>query len=291
MLTPVRAADLDRLRLLRTSAEAVGVELDHVVVVDTEDAAVARRALPSSGHLHLVTTADVLDADVERARRRGRRRWRRTLPWNRWDRSGRALSGWWAQQLVKLGAGERLGLQEWLCVDADTAFVAPVTAGDLHDAQGRLHLQEWAGIGVGAGVRARHVDAARVLGLDPAGLDPELTYVGAPVPMHGAVVSRLLAHLGRDGRPWQRAFLDAGLTEYPLHGLWARHLDPGDDVVAVDQRLALQVYDADLATLPARLDAAVAQGARMLMLHSRLGVDADDYAALLRSRWLPAGRR
>lgn len=281
LLTPSFAGDLPQLQLMRESMAVLGIEIEHVVVAHTEDIAELRAALGKQRDLHVVPTSEVLDPRWERVRRSSRRRVFRAAR----DRLGReTLSGWWSQQVVKLGVGRALGLDRWLCLDSDVVFLRPLQAADVHCADdGRLDLQEWKGFGVGQRVRDRHEEAGAFLGLSSTQLS-QATYVGAPVPMHGDVVDRLLTRLDPRG-DWQSSFVANGLTEYPLYGLWARHLDPGEDVVPVDRRLCVHVYDPELAGLPDVLTQAIQDGAHMAMVHSRMGVVPHDYAPVLRAHW------
>jgi hypothetical protein len=279
MLTPCHAKDIPSFRLLRESVAAVGVPLDHVAVVHDEDLAEFAAVVGDQRDLEIVPSSKVLGADLDRRRRRGRQRWRRAVP----AALGGGVGGWWTQQVVKLAVGETLGLDEWVCVDSDAAFVRPLHAADFHDTDGRLHLQEHVGLGVGASVRAFHRASAELLRLDVTQLDPRLTYVSVPLPMAGAVVADLLAWLEREyGRPWREVFLRSGATEYPLYGFFARHVDGLARVVPVDRRWTRQVWTDDLEVVRGSLkEAREDPETRMVMVHGGLHVPPSAYRDLV----------
>ncbi len=263
LVTPSHAFDAARVRFLRESFAAAGVEGRHVVVVAPED----RAAFAGIPGVELLTTADVLPAPVEAARRRGRTSWRRAL----WRDQKRAMSGWWSQQWVKLAIGSALGLDAWVCVDSDVFAVRPF---DPFSAVGELH--EFVDFPVGPEI-PRYLDAsASFLGLGAIG--HSRTYVGQAVPMHGATVSRMLRAIEeRHGRAWWEAMLDANATEYTTYGVFARHVDGLRDVTPVDRRWCWLFYDFD-DSFESRLRTAVEEhGVSLGMVHSRLGVDPSRY--------------
>lgn len=277
MLTPCYGGDLARLTLLRESADAVGVPFTHVLVVHDEDRALFR-SLERSG-VEVVPSSAVLGRDLDARRQRGRRRWRRALP----ARLGGGVGGWWTQQVVKLAVGERLGIDDWLCVDSDSVFLRPMTEADLRSPDGRLYLQEHAGLGIGRTVREFHRVSAELLGLVPAELDPTLSYVSWPVPICGAVVASLHAWLEeRHGLPWVEVFLRSGATEYPVYGYFARYVDGLTRVVAADHRWAKHIWSPDPAVVARELAEARAEGELcMAMIHGGLGLRPESYRHLV----------
>ena len=273
LLTPCHAGDLARFALLRETVERHGLDFHHIAVVHDEDvAAFASLAGPA---LDVVPSSAVLGRTLDRQRQRGRQRWRRAVP----RALGGGVSGWWTQQVVKLAVGGVLGIDEWLCVDADAVFLRPLAEADLHAEDGRLHLQEHVGLGIGRSVRDFHAASARFVGLTPAEVDPGLSYVAWPVPISGAVVRRLHGWIEqRYRRPWVEAFLAAGATEYPTYGYFARYVDGLQSVLPVDRRWSVHVFDTDPAVVRQRVsDAASDQDVVMAMVHGGMHLDPASY--------------
>ncbi len=271
LLTPCHAGDLARFALLRQTVERHGLSFHHVAVVHDEDVD-AFRPLAGPG-LDVVPSSAVLGRDLDRRRQRGRQRWRRAVP----PALGGGVGGWWTQQVVKLAVGEALGLDEWLCLDADAVFLRPLSESDLHSADGRLHLQEHVGLGIGRSVRDFHAVSARFVGARD--VDPALSYVAWPVPVSGEVVRRLHAHLeAMHSRPWVDSFLRAGATEYPTYGYFARYVDGLSSVVPVDKRWSVHVFDTDPAVVRERVGSAAADPEMVLaMVHGGLHLDPACY--------------
>ena len=98
-LTPTWRGDLPFFLRLRSSMEHVGCDVDHYVVVDTEDRDLFAE-LPGQRRVHLLTTADVLPPAAER------HRVSRRAHFARWDprryAQPRPVPGWYAQMFVKL---------------------------------------------------------------------------------------------------------------------------------------------------------------------------------------------
>lgn len=270
LVTPSHAFDAARVRFQRESFADAGVTARHVVIVPPEQRA-AFAGLPGA---EVVTTADVLPPEVERARLRGRDRWRRGLPWNRDPK--KAMSGWWAQQWVKLAAGEALGLDAWVCVDSD---VFAVTAWDPFAVLApRCELHELVNFPVGESIVRYTKASTAFLGLDPEVVGDERTYVGQATPLHGPTVARMLCDIERrSGRAWWDAMVDAGATEYTTYGLYARHVDGLREVTPVDRRWCRLFFEFG-PTFEDDLRAAVRdEGVSLGMLHSRLGLDPSAY--------------
>ncbi|MCU1602725.1 MAG: hypothetical protein JWO22_3434 [Frankiales bacterium] len=271
LLTPCHLGDLARFALLRETVEHLGLPFHHVAVVHDEDVSAFQ---PLAGpSLDVVPSSTVLGTELDRRRQRGRQRWRRAVP----AALGGGVGGWWTQQVVKLAVGERLGLDEWLCLDADAVFLRPLSESDLHSADGRLHLQEHVGLGIGRSVRDFHAVSARFVGAGE--VDPDLSYVAWPVPVSGEVARRLHAHLeATHARPWVESFLDAGATEYPTYGYFARYLDGLATVVPVDKRWSVHVFDTDPAVVRDRVRAAAADpGMVLAMVHGGMHLDPASY--------------
>lgn len=271
LVTPSHAFDAARVRFQRESFAEVGVTGRHVVIVPPEQRA-AFAGLPAG--VELLTTADVLPPEVEGARRRGRDRWRRGLPWNRDPK--KAMSGWWAQQWVKLAVGEALGLDAWVCVDSD---VFAVTAWDPFAVlTPACELHELVNFPVGESIVRYTKASTAFLGLDPAVVGGERTYVGQATPLHGGTVSRMLRDIEeRTGRAWWDAMVDAGATEYTTYGIYARHVDGLREVTPVDRRWCRLFFELDASFEDVLRRAVRDDGVSLGMLHSRLGIDPSRY--------------
>lgn len=280
LVTPTFRGDFARVSFLRESMARCEVDLPHVVVVADEDIA-HLRPIRHQHRLEIVSTRDVLPRDVERLRRREARRLVRYLPTSRLR--GRALGGWWSQQLVKLAAS-RVVPGNWICLDSDAAFVRSVSAPDF-DTDGRLHLQEFTNP-VGAGSRNLARDAARLFGVQSRLLD-DRHYTGLLVPMHRATVGRLLDHLSAvSGLPWWQTLRLHDVTEYAAYGVFARYVDGLAEVEPVSRTWSWLFYDFDVATFSGRLREVVDRGdVRIVMVHSHLGVDPAAYRPAFDAVW------
>ena len=289
-VTPTFAGDLERFRLLRLSMRALGMDVPHVAVVQTEDLPLFQRATRQDPGVTLVASADVLAPQAEKARRRGSGRApRRPLPlakralqaapgW-RWS-----MSGWQAQQLVKLGAGSVVDTDHWVSLDSDSVFLRPVSADAFFDDSGLLLLNRLTGPGPQQ-ARAQQ-RSARLLGLDPALLDPSVYYVDVPVPLHRHVVSDLLSVVEqRSGVAWTVAFQTSRATEYMAYGLYAEHLDVPRRTAARRLDMSRLLYAYDSAAFPQELDDALANGVSLVMIHSLLAVPMSEVQAALARRW------
>jgi hypothetical protein len=270
LVTPSHAFDAARVRFQRETFEAAGVEARHVVVVPPEERA-SFAGLPGA---ELVVTADVLPPEVERARLRGRDRWRRALPWNRDPK--KAMSGWWTQQWVKLAIGERLGLDAWVCVDSDVFAVRPWAPFGVLGPPCELH--ELVDFPVGESIHRYLAASSAFLGIGDVGTSR--TYVGQATPLHGPTVSRLLRHVEETtGRAWWAAMVDAFATEYTTYGLFARHVDGMCEVVPVDRRWCRLFFEFGESFEHDLRSAVEHEGCVLGMLHSRLGVEPEAYRA------------
>lgn len=269
LVTPSHAYDAARMRFQRESFAAVGVDARHVVVVPPEDLA-AFRGLPGA---EVVATAEILPPEVERARVRGRDRWRRALPWNRDPK--KAMSGWWTQQWVKLAIGERLGLDAWVCVDSDVFAVRPWDPFAVLGPTCELH--ELVDFPVGESIHRYLRASSAFLGIGDVGTSR--TYVGQATPLHGPTVARLRKHVeDTTGRPWWAAMVDAFATEYTTYGLFARHVDGLRDVTAVDRRWCRLFFELDESFENDLRRAVEEEGCVLGMVHSRLGHAPAEYA-------------
>lgn len=283
VVTPTFAGDLERFVLLRESMVRTGVALPHLAVVDDEDLDLVRRAAPSEG-LTVVATSAVLGASLDRARRRGRRRWARKL--RQALHLGTAHSGWVAQQLIKLAVFPVLDGRDALFVDSDTFFLRPVTEQDYRAPDGRLHLLEHERFPSGPSIRRYDQQCRAFLGLPPQERVTH-TYVANGVPVHGPVVDQLVEHVERlHGRRFDRAFAERDATEYTAHGLFARHLHVGALVVPADLRYYWLFQNPDPAVLRAELALRLQRPeVRLGTIHSSLRRPVSHYRRAIEEAW------
>ena len=231
LLTPTYHRDYSHFCMLRESLEAAGCDWPHWVVVQTEDLPLFRRR-DWGCQVTLISTADVLPAAVEAARRRVA-----GYPY-RWAKLRRSLNkrfglfadalrdGWNVQQLIKLEMSSRADADVWVTLDSDV-----VVCGRLRPEQFRRQDQ----VALHAiSARESHAyngaynrEARRLLGLEP--IAAENDYVAHPFSFSPTVTRALLARLEqRGGKPWQDV-LGEGLqpnvlSEFALYGIFAQEV-------------------------------------------------------------------
>lgn len=133
---------------------------------------------------------------------------------------GRPVRGWIAQQLMKIAAAAMSDADIVVHADSDAAFIRPTRPEDfLLDDKPRF-LRE-PGAGESPMHAAWHRAASNLLGLAPS------DYHGADYIDAGLVVwrrenvTRLIAHLQREGGDWRARLVAAGeFSEYVLYGVF-----------------------------------------------------------------------
>lgn len=263
VVTPTCARDLAHFGLLRRSLEAFAPQLTHVAIVQTED-------LPAfAGHrndpgLQLLSTADLLPADIERERRK---RAGRSMRLNRLERSLQkrfgwfpraSCDGWHVQQLTKFEASRRLPYDGLLVLDSDAFLTRPFRFEDLLVDGLRPIYASWQ-----AGVTPNHwLRAAHALWRQPLPESGQYWYVSQPYLFERQTMQGLCAHLeAMYQRPWMEALLamkPGDLSEFNIYGVYAQQLAPTDGrcVVAGDPRTRWIFSKGDRLTLKACLDEA-----------------------------------
>jgi len=269
-VTPTYAGDIERVRLQRRCFRETETDIPHFVVVNTEDYQVFRAMFDECGDdARLLTTADVLPKWVET--RRGKP-FRRRDP-RRWLRPQR-ISGWWAQQFVKLLAPEFTAADAFACLDSDTCPIRRVLPGDFFEPDGRLHL--FAAPGSGTLTEASWLYRsyqAFSLSTDV----PVHRFVDNPVPMKSGVVRRMREDLERrHDKSCFEVFLKRQLTEYATYGAYAMHL-AGDEIVAVTPGISATLWFAkdvaDLDALSCRIRSDTAYKFLCVQSHTNLAMD------------------
>lgn len=227
--------DLDHFRWLRRSLRHFGLgALPHVVVVHTEDA--ARFADEIRDGVQLLTTAEVLPADVERARVRalhfrarfGRRAARLLLSLSKrlgWPDFIRC-EGWQVQQLSKLALASHLRVRRYVVIDSDVVICgAPDLALFGQGAVTSVFEQWLAPEAATVQQRRWYATAVALFGADAV---PQVNgYVGTPFVFERETVLALQAALARiSGRHWTRGLLDqrpGRWSEFASYSQFARH--------------------------------------------------------------------
>lgn len=230
MVTPTYAADIERFSTLRASLDAVNCTWPHYVVVQTEDLGLFRQ-LALSPAVTLLSSADVLPATVETARRRlsGYSHRRRVLRRSLNKRFGwfadATCDGWHAQQLIKLMLASKLDADVVLTIDSDViACRHPDAVSFARDGQVALHCSPAA---AHAHFQPHWNRAARkVLHLLPAAT--EYNYVAHPFSISPPTMRALQAHLEqRHSKSWWQALLampPGDLSEFTVYGIFAREI-------------------------------------------------------------------
>ena len=282
ILTPSCGFDAQRFTLMRRSMRELGIDLPHVVVVEEEDLAAFDSHRRDPG-LVILSTKEVLAPYVEWRRRRGKSPNNRAI----WNRGPLRMGGWFTQQMVKLSADGVIAHGHWVCIDSDVFFLRPICKADFFSPEGLLHLHEFIDLPVGPASQKMSADAAAFLGLQGQ-VDRRYTYVQPIIPIHRNVAARLREHVQiTHGLRWELRMHAAGATEYTTYGMFARHIAKFKELAPVDRRWVHLLYDYDRATLSALLakDLEENPDRRAGMVHSRLDVDTDDYAPILKRFW------
>ncbi|HUR41177.1 MAG TPA: DUF6492 family protein [Verrucomicrobiae bacterium] len=231
LLTPTFARDLERFRMLRASLEAFGWDIPHYAVVQTEDLPAFRAAALPSRSLHLLPTSEFLAPEVEAQRVRLARMPRALWKFQRSLNKRLGLfpafgcEGWNTQQLVKLGAAEKLGVDVLVSMDSDVLVTSPLRPDLFHRGDAiALYSRPTKADSEHAHWRQR---ARGRLGLDPhAG--PHFHYLAHPFVFSREVLRGLHARLeSHNGMPWWQALTTMRIThlsEFELYGAYAREI-------------------------------------------------------------------
>jgi hypothetical protein len=152
-ITPTWAGDLDHFRVMRCSLERSRLaRFDHYVVVQDEDLHLFEEFRGRAG-LKLLSTKDVLPADVERRRVRARlvsKRFgrnfttlcgslKRLLSWPKWP----SYTGWHTQQLCKLKLASELEYDLAVVLDSDLVVTPHAIADDFFGGSGAVCFARW----------------------------------------------------------------------------------------------------------------------------------------------------
>ncbi len=240
-MTPTWGPDLGHFRWLRRSLEHAGLaDVPHLVVVQTEDLELFRPL--AKGGVKLMTTAEVLPADMERgralamsrAKRYGRRVTKfctslnKRFGWCEWVR----LSGWHVQQITKLQLAAESGYDVTVVLDSDLLITRPCVFR-LFASDGRVTVFEAFGITPKSpGLAWKWHEAASRLLKQPIAPDrPANGYWAPPFVFDRVTVKALHKWLEAEYRhPWYEVLLAQPLfswSEGCTYTMFARaHGDP-----------------------------------------------------------------
>lgn len=281
-LTVTYRQDIERFKLLRRSMAATGTDdCPHIVVVHSEDVRLALQ-VRDRRNMTVVPTAAVLPRALEQRRRAGtvgRSSWRHWVPTG-------PLAGWMAQQVVKIGAHERLGLDVIVHVDSDLVLLRHISSSAFVTSSGTPRLFT-SSEGRTRDTDAWNIHSARVLGLD---IRPEIVqrqWIHQPTVTSLGVVNDLVRHLEqRSGMAWPKAFVEANLFEFPTYGVFAA--TQSSVLLAPSAPLGgLHVFEyPGLFTLKDDLAAAIERPEILLAsVQSRLAIPPDAYRNLIEPAW------
>ncbi len=250
LLTLSFRGDLEICRLLCETADRfVDPQIAHVIAVPKADLPLF--APMAHEHRRIIAQEDLLPGWLLKV----------PLPSPAWRRRlflprrnvylslrGRPVRGWIAQQLMKIAAAASIDADIVVHIDSDAAFIRPTRPQDfLLDGKARF-LRE-PGTGNSPMHAAWHRAASRLLGLAPS------DYHGADYIDAGLVtwrrenVSRLIAHLERDGGDWRANLIAAGeFSEYVLYGVFVdKILGYEAQQTPTSRRQCLTLWDASAA--------------------------------------------
>lgn len=238
LLTPTYGRDLERFKLLRESMERTGIDLPHVAVVQTEDVHLFRD-LPHRHNLTVLTTADVLPAEIERRRCWKCHSWRHPMYWLR----GQPHAGWMTQQVVKLASPTVIDTEAIVCLDSDVLFIRRLDADDFFDAQGCLRFFESSDTATIEEVRWQ-AESMEFFGIPVRGV-PARQYVDMLVPLRRDLLLELQAAIAErgGGRSWAQTMIRHGLTEYTTYGVFARQVKKANDLWSTAESMCMNYWN------------------------------------------------
>lgn len=283
-ITPTYENDLERFTLLRESMELCGIDIPHIAIVDHEDLELFK-GVPFKHKLTLISSADVLPADIEL--RRTIRGYPRRHPYH-WIKP-EPIHGWMIQQLMKVSAPDYVNTEAILCLDSDVFFVGNVTDADFFDAGGSLHLYDQADVCTVETV-GWMADSMRALNVSLR--NRPTCFVHNPVPFHRDVVIEMRKCLEEVHKlRWIDVFLKYGLTEYTTYGVFAKHVYSGNKVSSIRPPFTLNYWlPEDVKDLESKLITQIGEcNARIVLINSNIGLSAESYRGVVERAWHEMG--
>lgn len=220
LITPSHRGDLERCALLFDSIDRhVARRGEHYVVVHDEDVGLFARF--RTNDRHILPVSDFLPSwlrPVPGLRWRGRRYW--------WSFKGQPISGWHAQQIVKIQAASTLPEERFCLIDSDNVFfrdfnLSPLARPNpvpMHVYRGGVTTK-----------RPRHqlwiASASRMLGTEQAPL-PADDYIDQIIVWDRETVQAMIARIEAvTGRNWVAALCrERDFSEYMIYGSFVANL-------------------------------------------------------------------
>lgn len=218
LVTPTWSGDRVHFELMRASIEQSALaSLRHYVVVQTEDMEQFQEY--AGPRMELLSTADLLPAEVEKMRQRARR-YRNWSGRNATRILGSAArhtgrprwvhyTGWHVQQITKLALAAASGIDNVVVMDSDVVVTPHARAEDFLQPGRIVCFEHW---GPAAEVSRKVVNWNRQaydLWEEPLPAEARIdTYFDTPFLLHAPAVRAMLAQLEkRYARPWWRILL------------------------------------------------------------------------------------
>lgn len=234
-ITPTWAGDLEHFRVMRTSLEYSPLaRFQHYVVVQDEDLPLFEEFRDRPG-LTLLSTRDVLPADVERRRVKARRlsgrlgrdltricgSLKRVISWPVWP----SYTGWHTQQLCKLKLASELDCDRAVVIDSDVVVTPNANSGDFSGKSGVVCYAQWQKRSELRG-KVKHwlAESEMLLGIEP---ESELVnvYFDTPFVLDRALLNQALGELeAKQGKPWWAAFLSRPPRRWSEFGFYKAFL-------------------------------------------------------------------
>lgn len=284
IVTATHTQDLDRFRLLRRSLREVGAaeQFHHLVLLDAEnfDAASDLRREPN---LEIVSSKDVLTHRMER--RRAAAHYGRASA-RHYVRGG-PIAGWYAQQLIKLGAISRADdAQAIAFFDSDLVAIRPIERTDFIAPSGRTKFfvdDDMRGDGSDDWNRA----SARLLGVDEQ-VAASHQFIHTPTVFDVGVATAMLRAIsaGRSADAWQARMQAANVFEYPTYGAWVMGTSLDEVEVSDPLPTANFVNYEDMWDFRERASRVIGDGqVKIIGVQSRLHIPPSSYESIVAQAW------
>jgi hypothetical protein len=267
-VTPSFSGDYERFAFQRESMARCSIDVPHVAIVHDEDVDLFR-STPFRDSLTIVSSREVLPAEVERRRRE------------------RSIIGWRAQQLVKIAAAGIVDT-DYVCVDSDTFWVRPITADDFYAPSGDLYLFEYRWCS--AELLRWLLDSLEFWGVARRRKIVTVSYVRAIVPLALQLVRDLKSEIEhRYEADWWQAMLDHDVVEYMTYGVYARYVRGLRGLVPSGRDYSMGYWEAGFPQFDSHFPAAVSRGAKAGLVHSHLRVSPTGYRGTVERVWRELG--
>nr|WP_145544878.1 DUF6492 family protein [Variovorax boronicumulans] len=288
-ITPSHRGDLERFELLRHSLRMFSPGTPHHVLIDTEDLAVFRERVGHEPGVHLVTSAELLPAALER-RRQIRKSWRgrlmQRIAW-RTNMLPDPLNGWRLQQLLKIHFLKDCPCEAAVFMDSDIVLCRPTQTQDFFDGQALRMLETPART-----LEDHAYDICTYLMLRTPLLEvrPLFNYIHQAPRFLRSTAQALVETLARHNpRGWEGRFAEMAFpSEYALLGYAARQLQDYRGYSRMPGRAedwVYRLYDADEASLDALLAQCLTEQGRrgFMLIQSNMEMPAARYAGKVKA--------